>query len=216
MAGPKWPHDHTEKHRQAALKGWMVRRAKAGGVTRPKAETPTRATLTPVVTRGRTVGEHVDIASPLDPRILPSLYGNRTREHLEEYSPRALAEMANLVKRPGERAPGARAGKTQLVEYISARIKPMPVAKPTPARQKTKAAKTAKTKATTSDGMERLRQREAALRTELARLNASFEEDIRSESWNRRNLAFNSTIPKRYRVTTQLRSVQTRIRNLGG
>lgn len=26
MATPKWPHDHSDKHRQAAIKGWRHRR----------------------------------------------------------------------------------------------------------------------------------------------------------------------------------------------
>ena len=107
-----------------------------------------------------------------------------------------------------------RSGFGMTAEGVIVRHRTTQAAKVT--RPKPAPAKPAKPKAAQSDGMERLRQREAALRAEVARLDASFNADIASGQGDRQWRALHSTSAKRANLRIQLQGVQTRLRNLGG
>ena len=146
MAGPKWPHDHTEKHRQAALKGWAKRKRNMFGgrhaikVERPKPAPTAKATKAVKITRSsrhtRTKPAEPDIelvpvnydaargvnlspTAPPNPYFLRDFYGeHQLIPALSRYSPASLREAAKVVKR---RNPGTRPKSTSrqdLIAYI--------------------------------------------------------------------------------------------------
>jgi|GEM_PF-4462574 len=85
----------------------------------PKSSLPKRGGPQPRVAAGRTPGEHIDIVSPTDPRTLVPLYGQDLEAHLEEYSVRALWDMARvLTPHVGEKAPAQKSGRAALIAYI--------------------------------------------------------------------------------------------------
>lgn len=76
-------------------------------------------TAKPRISARRTPGQHVNLAATLDPRTLVPLYGNNLPNHLQEYSPQALSEMARvLVPGAGEKIPPQKSGKPALIAYI--------------------------------------------------------------------------------------------------
>ena len=127
MATPKWPHDHSERHRQAALKGWMTRRAMAGGVTRPKpapAAKPAKPTKPKAKRRELTRIASVDPAlldpyKPPNPWALRTMYGDhQLHAALERYSTDELRRALPAVKarHPGTKPSGT--SKAAIIAYI--------------------------------------------------------------------------------------------------
>jgi hypothetical protein len=105
--------ERIQRHYQALT-------AKPGRVAHaPKPSAPRTGGPRPKVATRRTLGEHVDIVTPTDPRTLVPLYGQHLEAHLEQYSVRALSDMARvLMQHVGEKAPSQKSGRAILIAYI--------------------------------------------------------------------------------------------------